>query len=160
MGVAFASGSERLLPVSVYPCSICRQRKPGKLASAYWAWFLPDGERNAWKLRYCPGCAADDLLTLLLALRGSDGTQEVFACLLCGASAATDSDPMYLTLYLPGKEPTEYALQLDTACASKLRAPITSSGTRLADRGSLVRGPSPSTTAWDELGLAVQPGPD
>lgn len=65
-----------------------------------------------------------------------------------------DSDPMYLTLYLPGKEPMEYALQLDGACAARLRIPITESGERLPDRGGVVRGPSPSTSAWDALGLA------
>jgi hypothetical protein len=139
--------------VSVFPCSMCRQRKPGKLASAYWAWFLADGERSAWKVRFCPGCAVESLLPLLTQLRGQDGTSDVFACLLCGASAATDSDPMYLTLYLPGKEPTEYAVQLDTACAVRLRVPITSFGERLPDRGGLVRGPSLSTSVWDELGL-------
>jgi hypothetical protein len=140
--------------MSVYPCSVCRQRKPGKLASAYWAWFNADGGRVAWKMRYCPGCAVDALSTWLQGLRSQDGTSEVFACLSCGADASTDSDPIYLTLYLPGKEPTEYALQLDSACAAKLRIPITDKAERLPDRGSLVRGPSPSISAWDALGLS------
>jgi NAD-dependent SIR2 family protein deacetylase len=82
-----------------------------------------------------------------------DGTLSVFACVSCGASAETDSDPIYLTLYLPGKEPQEIALQLDSACAAKLRIPITASGERLPDRGGVVRGPSSSTSAWDALGL-------
>lgn len=140
--------------MSVFPCSVCRQRKPGKLATAYWAWFLADGERSAWKLRYCPADAQTALLQLLTSLHGMDGTSEVFACISCGADASTDSDPMYLTLYLPGKEPMEYALQLDGACAAKLRIPITTKGERLPDRGGLVRGPSPSASAWDALGLA------
>lgn len=140
--------------MSVFPCSICRQRKPGKLASAYWAWFLADESRSAWKVRYCPGCAETSLLALFSRLREMDGTQPVFACISCGASAEMDSDPIYLTLYLPGKEPTEYALQLDSACAAKLRIPIVEHGERLPDRGGLVRGPSPSTSAWDALGLS------
>lgn len=147
-------GEERLCPVSVLPCSSCRQRKPGKLASAYWAWFLADGSRSAWKVRYCPECAAASLSTLFAKLREMDGTSDVFACVSCGASASKDSDPCYLTLYLPGKEPTEIALQLDTACAAKLRIPITEIGERLPDRGGLVGGPPPSATAWDALGLA------
>ena len=140
--------------MSVYPCSTCRQRKPGKLATAYWAWFLADGERSAWKLRYCPACAQDALLALLTSLQESGVSPNVFACISCGASAETDSDPIYLTLYLPGKEPMEYALQLDGACAARLRIPITTHGERLADRGGLVRGPSPSVSAWDALGLS------
>lgn len=139
--------------MSVHPCSLCRARKPGKLASAYWAWFLENGDRSAWKLRYCPGCAQDSLLHILSALRDMGESENVFACISCGGSAETDSDPIYLTLYLPKKEPMEYALQLDSACAAKLRIPIVEHGERLPDRGGLVRGPSPSDSAWDALGL-------
>jgi hypothetical protein len=140
--------------VSVFPCSFCRQRKPGKLASAYWAWFLADGERSAWKARYCPACAESNLSALFSQLREMDGTSDVFACVSCGTNAAEDSDPIYLTLYLPGKEPQEIALQLDSACAAGLRIPVTSHAERLPDRGGVVRGPSPLTSAWDALGLA------
>lgn len=107
--------------MSVYPCSVCRQRKPGKLASAYWAWFNADGGRSAWKVRYCPACAATSLHELFKKLRETDGTSDVFACVSCGTDASRDSDPIYLTLYLPGREPEEIALQLDGACAAKLR---------------------------------------
>jgi len=140
--------------MSVYPCSVCRQRKPGKLASAYWAWFNADGGRSAWKVRYCPADAVNHLQRLLADLSQQGDQSNVFACVSCGADASEDSDPMYLTLYLPGKEPMEYALQLDSACAAKLRIPITSHGERLEDRGGVVRGPSPSTSAWDALGLS------
>lgn len=140
--------------MSVYPCSVCKQRKPGKLASAYWAWFNADGGRSAWKMRYCPACAPEALSGLLAQLHQSGESLEVFACISCGASAETDSDPMYLTLYVPGRDPMEYALQLDGACAAKLRIPITTQGDRLSDRGGLVRGPSPTTSTWDALGLA------
>jgi hypothetical protein len=142
--------------VSVYPCSVCGQRKPGKLASAYWAWFLADGDRSAWKVRYCPGCAQASLLPLLQTLRDMGTTDNVFACVVCGSDASQDSDPIYLTLYLPSKEPTEYALQCDGACAAKLRIPITEYGSRLQDRGGLVRGPSPSTSVWDALGFSPE----
>jgi hypothetical protein len=140
--------------VSVYPCSICRGRRPGKLASAYWAWFNADGARSAWKLRYCLDCAVKHLSLLLNGSSEQAEISSVFACVQCGASAEQDSDPMYCTLYVPGKEPTEYALQLCAACAAHLRVPITTQGERLEDRGGVVRGPSPLTSAWDALGLA------
>ena len=142
--------------MSVYPCSVCKARKPGKLASAYWAWFLADGERSAWKCRYCPACAQEHLLQLLTSLHEMGQSENVFACVSCGASAAEDSDPIYLTLYLPSKEPQEYALQLDGACAAKLRIPITQYADRLPDRGGVVRGPSPLISAWDALGFGPQ----
>jgi hypothetical protein len=142
--------------MSVFPCSSCRQRRPGKLATAYWAWFNADQMRSAWKLRYCLGCATDALSIILRASQATDGALDVFACVSCGADAKEDSDPIYCTLYLPGKEPAEYALQLDAACAAKLRIPITSNGERLPDRGGVVGGPPSSTAAWDALGLAPQ----
>jgi hypothetical protein len=140
--------------VSVYPCSFCKQRRPGKLASAYWAWFLADGSRSAWRVRCCPGCAAEQLSILLSSSQLTPENSSVFACVSCGADASEDSDPMYCTLYLPKKEPMEYAVQLDSACAGRLRIPITTNGERLPDRGGVVRGPSPDTSAWDALGLA------
>ena len=140
--------------MSPIPCSVCGQRVLGKLASGYWAWFNADGGRSAWKLRYCPGCAREHLSGLFERLRSTDGMSNVFACISCGADASQDSDPMYLTLYLPGKEPTEIALQLDAACAAKLRIPIVERGLKLPDRSAGVRGPSPSTSAWDALGLS------
>ena len=142
--------------MSVYPCSVCKRRKPGKLASAYWAWFLADGERSAWKLRYCPACAQASLLQLLQTLKDMGETSNVFACVACGSDSSEDSDPVYLTLYLPTKEPMEYALQLDGACAAKLRIPITQFGDPLHDRGGVVRGPSPLTSVWDALGFEPQ----
>lgn len=140
--------------MSVYPCSMCRGRKPGKLATAYWAWFLSDGSRSAWRLRYCLECAAEHLSILFQPSQLSEEDSNVFACVSCGVDASEDSDPVYCTLYLPKKEPMEYALQLDGACATKLRSPISTHGERLPDRGGVVRGPSPDTSAWDRLGLA------
>ncbi len=140
--------------MSVFPCSVCRGRKPGKLASAYWAWFQTDGSRTALRLRYCLECAPEHLSILLEASQLNPDNSNVFACVSCGADASEDSAPVYCTLYLPKREPTEYALQLCDACAVKLRAPILTMGERLPDRGGVVRGPSPSTSAWDALGLA------
>lgn len=140
--------------MSVYPCSVCRQRRPGKLASAYWAWFDQDGGRHAWRVRLCPGCAPEHLSILLESSRLNPDNSNVFACVSCGADATEDSAPMYCTLYLPKKEPMEYAVQLDGACASRLRATISTSAELLPDRGGVVRGPSPDVSAWDALGLA------
>lgn len=140
--------------MSVFPCSCHGQRRPGKLAAAYWAWFLADGARSAWKVRYCPVGAREHLQLLLSDTSPARESEDVFACVSCGSSTAEDSDPIYCTLYLPSKEPMEYAVQLCSACAAKVRIPIVEMGTRLPDRGGVVRGPSPSTSTWDELGLA------
>lgn len=140
--------------MSAFPCNACKQRKPGKLATAYWAWFTFDGVRVAWKVRYCPACAVEQLSALLSQLQSSESLESPFSCVTCGADASTDSDPIYCTLYVPQREMMELALQLDSACAAKLRVPIVEMGTRLDDRGGVVRGPSPLTSAWDALGLS------
>lgn len=142
--------------MSVFPCHLCRQRKPGKLANAYWAWFNADGSRSAWRVRTCLECAPQHFAILLSNSQLSPENSNVFACVSCGADASEDSAPMYCTLYLPKKEPTEYAVQLCGACALKLQATISTSAERLPDRGGVVRGPSPDTSvsAWDALGLA------
>jgi NAD-dependent SIR2 family protein deacetylase len=140
--------------VSAIPCSCHRTKHPGKLAVAYWAWFLADGSRSAWKVRYCLDGAEEHLKAILAASQELRDSMEVFACTSCGASAESDSDPIYCTLYLPRREPMEVAVQLCAACAAKLRIPIVEMGARLPDRMAGMRGPSSATTAWDVLGLA------
>lgn len=135
-------------------CSLCSHKRMGeKLASAYWAWYKADGERIAWKLRYCLACARESLPLLGSAFQAAEQSEDVSSCLSCGIDASEDLDPIYCTLYLPGKEPMEVELALCGACAAKLRIPISENGERLPDRGGGVRGPSPSVTAWDALGL-------
>lgn len=140
--------------MSLFPCSICGQRRPGKLASAYWAWFLADGSRSAWRQRICASCAPSTLSALLKSANESEANENVFACVACGASTDQDSDPVYLTLYLPKREAQEFAIQLDSACAVKVRVAAQHGAEKLPDRGGEVRGPSPDTSAWDALGLA------
>src|SRR6266576_166950 len=136
-------------------CSMCNHKRPGeKLSSAYWAWYRADGERTAWKLRYCLACARLHLPLLGDAFRAAESSEDVSSCLSCGTNTAEDLDPIYCTLYLPGKEPMELELVLDGACAAKLRIPITENGERLPDRSGGVRGPSSSVSAWDALGLS------
>lgn len=140
--------------MSAFPCSACGQKRPGRMASLYWAWFLTDGARSAWRQKLCYHCATDRLGPLMVSLSRAEDAADAFACLACGGNCANDSDPVYLTLYLPQREVQEYSLQLDGACAAKLRIQAQEGAERLPDRGGEVRGPSPSTSAWDALGLA------
>ena len=142
--------------MSVFPCSVCKERRPGKLAAAYWAWFNADGNRSAWHLRYCPVCAVANLRDVLSASRSATSEESAWSCVSCGMNAQEDHDPIYLTLYLPSKEPEEFALVLDSACAAKLRIPIVKDGKRLPDRGGVVGGPQHEIPAWDALGLSPE----
>lgn len=140
--------------MSRFPCSYHSGKVLGKMAVGYWAWFNAVGERTAWKMRYCVECAAKNLRFLFVLPQEVSENSDLFVCVLCGGTVQDDSDPVWCTLYVPGQQPREWELQLDAACAVKVRSPITSFGERLPDRAAEVRGPSSLTAAWDALGLA------
>ena len=138
--------------MSLLPCSVCGRRRPGKLASAYWAWFDANGERAAWKLRYCLECAQEGLSVLFKDSQQEENESTVFDCVSCGSQVQEDSDPIFVTLFLPGKEATEHSLQLDGACAARWRIPITLHGTKLENR-PLESTRKEAISAWAAIGI-------
>jgi hypothetical protein len=141
--------------MSRFPCSVCKGRVLGKMAVAYWAWFKADGERTAWKVRYCAECAAKHFSQLFQTLRSNSTATDLFICTLCGGRNETDSDPVWLTLYVPGQQVRELEVNLDGACAAKLRGPLVSFGEQLENRELGSRRPSTVTSAWDALGAEL-----
>ena len=136
--------------MSIYPCSSCGQRPRGKIASVYSAWFDADGKREAWKQRFCAPC----LTTLTDGFRDSlsQNTSDVTACPLCGVDASTNLDPIYLTLYLPKREPVESALCTCGSCAPNLRNLLRVGAQALANRQENSRGPhdgAPDSDPWE-----------
>lgn len=138
--------------MSIRPCSLCKQRVRGKLAAAYWAWFLADGERSAWKQRLCNECLSGTFAPILR--NASSTSMDVATCPACGGSSENDADPVFLILYLPKQDPREFELNTDAACAAKIRGNIVELGERLANRQVESRGPSTlDDGAWDALEL-------
>jgi len=142
--------SGRKDPVSIYPCSSCGQRQHGKLATVYSAWFDADGKREAWKQRFCAPC----LTTLTEGFRDSLSLNmsDVTVCPLCGADASINLDPIYLTLYLPKREPVESALCTCASCAPSLRNLLRVGAQALADRQEKSQGLSngaPGSDPWE-----------
>lgn len=138
--------------MSIRPCHLCQKRVPGRLSSAYWAWFLADGERVAWRQRLCMPCLTSHFLAILRNA-SSDSTASL-TCPACGGSSESDSDPVFLVLYLPKTDPREFELNTDAACAAKIRANIFELGERLANRQVEARGPSSDASdPWAELEL-------
>jgi hypothetical protein len=138
--------------VSVFPCSVCRARPSGKLASLYAAWFTTPDKRRAVKQRLCAECFKSEV-TALYAASVENGE----ACPSCHAAVSgDDASPIYLTLYLPGREPVEMLLPLCDVCAVTQREQFARGAQPLADRGAGERGPSPQpspTNQWDAIGL-------
>ena len=134
-------------------CSFCRQRPPGKLATGYWSWFNADGSRVCWKLVYCPECAREHLFGSSSVLQTAAQTQDLSACVSCHSEVQDAMDPVWLTLYLPGKERTDIGLPLDAACAARLRIPLTTHGQKLRDRQPGSNRGAPAVDAWAAIGI-------
>jgi hypothetical protein len=138
--------------MSRFPCSLCSARIMGKPASLYWAWFLADDTRNAWKQRLCIECFSQTFLPILQTINSD--SMDAFTCPACGGSSETDLDAVYLNLFLPKQEMREFELNTDAACAAKIRGNIVDHGERLPNRGVEVRGPSSlPQDPWADLEL-------
>lgn len=136
--------------MSFKPCSLCEERKPGKFSALYWAHINGNGARKAWLQRLCRECLMESFGSLLASTKG-DST-DVYTCPACGGSSRDDSDPVFLTLYLPKQEPKEFELATCAACAANL-LPLTQTGSEeLADRRLGLGAPNPKPpTVWDDL---------
>lgn len=138
--------------MSIRPCSICKRRVPGKLATSYNAWFLANGQRICYRQRLCLPCLSTSLGPTLR--NSSSDSTDTATCPACGGSSETDSDPVFITLYLPKQDPREFELNFDAACAAKTRGVMSEGGELLADRQASGEGPeAPRPSPWDELEL-------
>jgi hypothetical protein len=137
--------------MSVFPCGICQKRKPGKMATIYWAWFRADNVRVAYRQRSC----ADDFLPFW-AEWVSKALATDASCPGCGGSVGVDTDATYATIYLPKRDPVEAMVPTCSACAVRLRNLAQVGAMKLEDRGGEDGGPRPptsATSAWDALGI-------
>lgn len=124
------------------PCSICAKRLPGKLATAYNAWFNANETRVAWKQRICADCLLATYVEVLQ--KCSEDSTEPTTCIGCGGSLVDDLDPVFMTLYLPKSEPKEFELAVCVPCADSLKATMQQGAEPLEDRSGRRQGPSTS----------------
>lgn len=134
-------------------CSFCSRTAPPKLATAYWSWFKADGERVCWKLAYCLEHAREHLFGSSSVLLTAASTRELSDCVSCGGSLIDDQDPVWLTLYLPGKERADVGFPLDAACAARIRIPLTTYGVKQPDRQPGSNRGAAAVDPWAEMGI-------
>ena len=135
--------------MSSKPCSVHGSRFPGKPASIYWAWFLADGSRRAYRQRFCGECFKDGPLKII-----RDVLKNEAACPICHAVHGRDADETYATIYIPKQEAVELAIQSCGVDAVSLRSLAVVGAELLPDREAGMRGPSSSpTSAWDDIPL-------
>jgi len=133
--------------VSIYPCSRCRKRYPGKLATSYNAWFADGESRVCFRQRLCVGCLGEELGEIIRSQ--VELSEDAETCPACGSSNANgDLDPTFVTVYMPGREAAEFGLNTCASCAQKLRVELRQGAEAMKDRGVTVGGP-PLTQAPD-----------
>lgn len=141
--------------MSLYPCSVCHTRGPGKLASVTTAWNRADGTRAAWRQRLCTACFA----TVILAMP-EQAYDAPLTCPACGIGTADDMAPIFCTVFIPSQGRFDYEWPFCPPCAASWQLSVQEGGTLLEDRrdplGGLDPGPptdSPASTAapWSEV---------
>lgn len=117
-------------------CSYDRRRHSEKLASAYWAWFDQDGERHAYRVRYCLQHGQDVLLPLLRNMNDAlDGIDPAEACCVaCGGLIPGGSVDLYAVLYFPKREPLRAVLPFCDGCHTPYFLDIEAVGEPMPDR--------------------------
>jgi hypothetical protein len=135
--------------LSVKPCSAHGSRFNGKPASIYWAWFLADGSRRAYRQILCADCFREGPLATIQAALENEAS-----CPFCHTVSGDEADYVYATIYVPKQEPVECAIACCGADAAALRATSMAGAKLMPDREAGMRGPSSSlTSAWDAMGL-------
>lgn len=140
--------------MSLFPCSACGERRPGKLSNATWAWFRADSTRVAWRQRLCIDCYVANVAALETAT-----AENPLSCPVCHTDAGDGMDPCYLTLYVPGIGPLRLEMATCGACAVEIRNRAMEGATKLDDRlassGGQDSGPqtNPANNVWAQLGI-------
>lgn len=138
--------------MSLYPCSMCEQRTPGKLCQATWAWWRADNTRVAYRQRLCVTCFAQHISPLEVQSR-----EFTLLCPVCGTNSEGDMDPVYLTVYVPTVGPVRLEMPCCGACAVELRVLAQRNATKLEDQsdslGAADRSPQTQVGPWAALGI-------
>jgi len=140
--------------VSLFPCSACGERAPGKLSNATWAWFRADNTRVAWRQKLCVACYLANVAAIEQATR-----DDPLNCPMCHTDAGEQMDPCYLTIFLPGVGALRLEMATCSPCAVEVRNRAMAGATQLDDRlaSSGGQSPSPQTnpalSVWAQLGI-------
>jgi hypothetical protein len=127
--------------VSLLPCSVCKKRPRGRLATVYLAFFNGQariGERG----RFCGPCAGS-LAEYVRELRPIPTEDETIewpeTCPGCGISITDDFDPTYMTIYMPKSEAVQLVVPQCSACARVARETLRVGMDTIPDRQSAGR---------------------
>lgn len=138
--------------MSLYPCSACSERVPGKMSQIYWAWVKADQTRAAYKQRLCMQCFMTNVWVVVL-----QAMDNLVACPVCHEGTAENMDPVYATLYVPGQPRMDTEMALCPRDAVEVRNRALLGAETLQDRQGALGGSSPppptAAEAWAALGI-------
>jgi hypothetical protein len=141
--------------MSLFPCSSCHERKPGKFSSVTWAWWRADNVRTAHRQRLCVDCYIMNVAGLDSAAR-----EEPLNCPSCHTDPDDQMDPTYVTSFIPGIGPVRLELATCAPCAVEVRNRALVGAVKLDDRPAEFGGQNPgpqtdsSLEVWRALGIA------
>lgn len=128
-------------------CSLCNERSKTKLATVYWAWYWPSGDRRSYKQRFDPICAMPTFAKLNWSI-DNEGH-----CPVCREHTGDSPDvTLWATAYVPGHEAAAYALDYHARCFEQIADELTVGAQRLLDRPLLGAGgppPRAEVDPWD-----------
>lgn len=122
------------------------------MATVYWAWTWPTGDRRCYKQFFDPQCFAS-VVTKINAADNND------LCFMCGQLAATDQDlNLYATYYVPKHDRADAFLSIHEACLSQGDQYFMQNAIRMPNRQEHVTPPSREHPkdpwdSWDSMGL-------
>jgi hypothetical protein len=124
------------------------------MATFYWAWFWPSGDRRAYKQLVDPICAMG------IIKRVNDAIAQDDHCIRCHERINGSPEVVvWATIYIPFRERLDVGLPYDAACFEKEADLYSKGGQRLLDRAPAVllqEGGPPPGAAWDEWDLVHQ----
>jgi hypothetical protein len=117
-------------------CSYCNASPREKLASMYYGWYPPEGDRVGYKVLVC----RDDFHQALLpsVKRWNEVASETAEpiCWDCGAQVDSLRDKLFVTIFLPKSDKIYFEVDLCAGCLLKETTAIMALGQRLQNRAS------------------------
>jgi len=129
-------------------CSSCHRRSPDGVANIYWAYYPSSDNRVSYRGSYCPDCINDHVTPILTNSTDNSEVDVGTQCAICGIDAQDDTQWLYGTAYIPGRESIGLESVLCSSCFATMQAWVITSGKRLPDRASPARREGVTSPVW------------
>lgn len=127
-------------------CGMCDETSQWKMASFYWRWTWPSGDRRAYKQFFDAECVNVPLQLL------REPQEEATECPICGKLVeAYPAITVWATHYIPGQEPATGCIEYHESCFQVAEPQFLKNAVRLPDRAMVqAGGPPPGHgNPWD-----------